>query len=227
MVIRLSGSQKVSESDEPIDEAFRERLREQAESAGLTLDLAQIGQFERYFRLLRHWNRSINLTALPLAGLPDRTLNRLFIEPLHAAPYVGVAPLLWFDFGSGGGSPAIPLKIVRPMLRLRMIESRSRRAAFLREVARTLALTATEVLTIRIEELTRLLPGGHGDLITVRAVRIEEALLEAAAALLRPGGQLLLFGSASSPAIAHDEFRVSQRLSLAGDSTLQVLHRAG
>jgi 16S rRNA (guanine527-N7)-methyltransferase len=227
MASRLSGSQKVSESDELVDEAFRERLREQAESAGLTLDLTQIEHFERYFRLLRHWNRSINLTALPLAGLPDRTLKRLFIEPLHAAPFVEVAPLLWFDFGSGGGSPAIPLKIVRPILRLRMVESRSRKAAFLREVARTLSLTATEVLTIRIEELARSMPGVHGDLITVRAVRIQESLLEAAAALLRPGGRLLLFGSESSPAVAHDEFRVSQRLSLAGDSTLQVLNRAG
>lgn len=228
MATRLPGSQKVSESDELVDKAFRERLRERAESAGLSLDLTQMGHCERYFRLLRHWNRTINLTALPLAGLPDRTLNRLFVEPLQAAPFVEIAPLLWFDLGSGGGSPAIPLKIVRPMLRLRMVESRSRKAAFLREVVRTLSLTATDVLTIRIEELARSMPGVCGDLLTVRAVRIEQGLLEAAAALLKPGGQLLLFGSESSPAVIHDAFRVIERLRLAGeDSTLQVLNRVG
>ena len=216
----------MSDSDELVDTAFRERLREQAESAGLSLDLTQMGHFERYFRLLRHWNRTINLTALPLAGLPDRTLNRLFIEPLQAAQFVEDTPLLWFDLGSGGGSPAIPLKIVRPMLRLNMVESRSRKAAFLREVVRSLSLTTTEVLTIRIEELARATPAaGHGDLLTIRAVRIEEGLLRAATALLRLGGRLLLFGSGSSRAVNHGDFRVIQRLSLVGDSTLQVLNR--
>ena len=151
--------------------AFRERLREQAESAGLTLDLTQMGHFEHYFRLLRHWNRTINLTALPLAGLPDRTLNRLFIEPLQAAQFVDDAPLLWFDLGSGGGSPAIPLKIVRPLLRLTMVESKSRKAAFLREVVRSLSLTTTDVLSIRIEELARSDAAGQADLLTIRAVR--------------------------------------------------------
>jgi len=215
------------DSDELVDTAFRERLREQAESAGLSLDLTQMGHCEHYLRLLRRWNRTINLTALPLAGLPDRTLNRLFIEPLQAAQFVEVAlPLLWFDLGSGGGSPAIPLKIVRPMLTLRMVESRSRKAAFLREVVRSLSFTTTEVLTIRIEELARSTSAGQGDLLTIRAVRIEEGLLEAAVALLRVGGRLLLFGSKSSHPVNHGDFRVLQKLILAGgDSTLQVLSR--
>lgn len=216
----------MSDSDERVDTAFRERLREQAESAGLSLNLTQVGHFEHYYQLLRHWNRTINLTALPLTGIPDRTLNRLFIEPLQAAAFVEVAPLLWFDLGSGGGSPAIPLKIVRPMLRLRMVESRSRKAAFLREVARALSLTTTEVLTIRIEELARSMAGGHADLLTIRAVRIEEGLLDAASDLLRLGGRLLLFGSESSHPINHGHFRVIQQVTLAGgDSSLQVLSR--
>jgi 16S rRNA (guanine527-N7)-methyltransferase len=121
----------VSDFDELEDDrAFRERMREQAETAGLTLDLTWVAQFEQYFRLLRHWNRTINLTALPFRGLPGKTLNRLFIEPLQAARFVDDAPLVWFDLGSGGGSPAIPLKIVRPLLPLTMVES-SRKAAFL------------------------------------------------------------------------------------------------
>lgn len=216
----------MSDSDELVDTAFRERLREQAEAAGLSLDLAQMGHFEHYFRLLHHWNRAINLTALPLAGFPDRTLNRLFIEPLQAAQFVEDAPLLWFDLGSGGGSPAIPLKIMRPLLRLRMVESRSRKAAFLSEVVRSLSLTTTEVLSVRIEELAQSAPAGHGDLLTIRAVRIEEGLLQAAAALLRLDGRLLLFGSEFSRAGDHGDFRVIQQISLAGgDSTLLVLRR--
>ena len=70
---------------------------------------------DAYYRLLARWNRTINLTALSLDPLADEALDRLFIEPLAAAPYIrealDVTPLsVWFDLGSGGGSPAIPLK---------------------------------------------------------------------------------------------------------------------
>jgi len=216
----------VSDFDEPVDTAFCERLREQTERAGVSLDLTQMGHFERYFRLLRRWNRTINLTALPLAGFPDRTLNRLFIEPLQAAPFVVDAPLHWFDLGSGGGSPAIPLKIVRPQLSLTMVEARSRKAAFLGEVVRSLAFTTTDVLSIRIEELPRLTPAGYADLLTIRAVRIEKRVLRTAAALLRLGGQLLIFGTESWHPHHDGDFRVTEQLNLfGGDSTLQVLSK--
>jgi 16S rRNA (guanine527-N7)-methyltransferase len=221
------GSEQVSDVDELDDRAFRERMQEQAETVGLKLDLTRMGQFEDYFRLLRLWNRTINLTALPFAGLPDHTLNRLFIEPLQAAQFVKDAPLVWFDLGSGGGSPAIPLKIARPLLRLTMVESKSRKAAFLREVVRLLALTTTDVLSMRIEELARSDAAGQANLLTVRAVRVEDDFWQLAGVLLKPEGRLLLFGSPSARAAKRDDFRMTDELSLAGgDSTLQVLRKA-
>ena len=35
------------------------------------------------------------------------------------------------DVGSGGGSPAIPLKLALPRLRLTMVEAKARKSAFL------------------------------------------------------------------------------------------------
>ena len=214
--------------DEPVGTAFREALREQARAAGVSLNLNQLGHLEHYFRLLRQWNRTINLTGLPLSDFPDGTLNRLFIEPLQAAEVVADAPLLWFDLGSGGGTPAIPLKIVRPQLRLTMVESKTRKSAFLTEVVRSLALTDTGVLTIRIEELSGAVTTGKDDLITIREVRIQEDLLQAVRVLLRPGGRLLLFGSEPVHPLGLDdrEFCVTEQLTLVGgDSTLQVLSK--
>lgn len=176
---------------------FHQRLTDRAVAARVVVTSAEIEQLDAYFALLTRWNARMNLTSLPLDGMPDRTLDRLFIEPLAAARYVSAAPLAWVDVGSGGGSPAIPLKIVRKQARLTMVESKARKAAFLREAARTLELAATDVQNLRFEDLfegsgSRVL---EADLITVRAVSVDEALSQRCRQLLRTGGELLLFQS--------------------------------
>jgi len=117
---------------------------------------------------------------------------------------------VWFDFGSGGGSPAVPLKIVLPATRLSMIESRSRKAAFLSEVVRALGLSETLVVTSRFEGLQ----GAEGtvDLITVRAVRSDESLAGTASRLLRDHGILALFGTATAKASSLELVRTVQLL---------------
>ncbi len=147
---------------------------------------------EIYFRLLAQWNAKINLTAFPLEAPTDETFDRLLIEPLAAARQVPDGAQRWFDFGSGGGSPAIPLKIARPSLELTMIESKTRKAAFLREAVRTIALSDTTVLTERFEDVA-LENAGAGQLVTVRAVRADPALFRTAELLLSGSGRLLLF----------------------------------
>lgn len=101
------------------------------------------------------------------------------------------------DIGSGGGSPAIPLKLAVPSIQLLMVESKTRKSAFLREAIRLLALVNATVETARAEDLlTR--PELHEalDIVTVRAVRIEQRLLTKVQAFLRLGGRILLFRSA-------------------------------
>ena len=95
---------------------------------------------------------------------------------------------------SGGGSPAIPLKLAMPGISLRMVESKVRKAVFLRQAVRELALTDTVVETSRYEELLSR-PELHEalDVITIRAVRLETRTLMNLQAFLRPGGQMLLF----------------------------------
>jgi 16S rRNA (guanine527-N7)-methyltransferase len=151
----------------------------------------------QYLELLARWNRRINLTALPVDPPSDSALDRLILEPIALASLVPDAPIEWFDLGSGGGSPAIPLKIVRPQARLTMVESKTRKAAFLREAIRELELPATRVVEGRFEEAVAD-PNlrGTAQLVTVRAVRIDEDLFASAAALLAPGGRLLAIGTA-------------------------------
>jgi len=156
---------------------------------------------EGYFQLLAQWNSRINLTALPLNPPTDETFDRLLVEPLAASRQIPThTPNVWFDLGSGGGSPAIPLKIARPALRLTMIESKERKGAFLREVIRTLGLADSVVQTARFEEIaSRPEFAGTGDLVTVRAVRADDELFATAGRLLKQDGRLLLFRPAHSP----------------------------
>lgn len=174
---------------------LRDRLRRRARRAGVELPDDLSAALESYFELLAKWNAKINLTAFRLdAGDQDEAIDRLLIEPLVAARHVPASAVQAIDIGSGGGSPAIPLALAVPRLQLRLVESKTRKAVFLREVLRHLDLGQAEVETSRYEELLArpALHEGH-DLATIRAVRVEPRTLVTLQAFLRPGGQLFLF----------------------------------
>jgi 16S rRNA (guanine527-N7)-methyltransferase len=182
---------------------FRDRLARRTRRAKAPIALGMLEPLEVYFRLLAQWNAKINLTALPLDIPTDETFDRLFVEPLAASKQIPAhVPSVWFDLGSGGGSPAIPLKIARPALRLTMIESKERKSAFLREAVRTLRLPDSVVTNERFEDVaSRAECAGQGDIVTVRAVKGDSALFETAGRLLRSEGRLLWFrpAHAASP----------------------------
>ena len=182
---------------------FRDRLARRARRAKAPLTLEMLEPLEAYFRLLAHWNAKINLTALPLEVPTDETFDRLLVEPLVAARQIPTHdPSVWFDLGSGGGSPAIPLKIARQVLRLTMIESKERKSAFLREAVRFLGLGETTVETERFEvALAQSQRTATADVVTARAVRADEVLFEAAGKILKGGGHLLLFRPAHSATV--------------------------
>ena len=148
---------------------FNDRLARRATKARVQFPADVVAPLETYFRLLARWNVKINLTALPLDPPTDETFDRLFIEPLIAAALVETSGV-WFDLGSGGGSPAFPLKLVRPRLALTLVESKTRKAAFLREAIRALQLPMSDVANVRFEDFAG---SGHtpADLVTARAVR--------------------------------------------------------
>lgn len=174
---------------------FRDRLKRRAKAVDLSLDPALAEQLEAYYQLLAKWNAKINLTAFRLTPSgEDDAIDRLLIEPVIAARYVPESARTLLDAGSGGGSPALPLKLAIPKLQLRMVEVKTRKAVFLREAVRTLGLRDAEVETARFEEL---LPRAELheslDLVSIRAVRIETRTLLTLQAFLKTGGKILLF----------------------------------
>jgi len=174
---------------------FRSLLSRRAASARLTVSEDVANRLEQYFQLLARWNAKINLTALPLDAPTEKTFDRLLIEPLIAARYVADSARIWLDLGSGGGSPAIPLKIAHPQAILTMIEAKGRKAAFLQEAVRTLELPGASVENARFQDFAAARELESVDLVTVRAVRPDPSILAAIRHVMRPRGHVLLFHS--------------------------------
>jgi 16S rRNA (guanine527-N7)-methyltransferase len=178
---------------------FFERLSRRAKAADLSLDIDLAEQLGTYYQILTKWNAKINLTAFRLTPEgDDAAIDRLLIEPVAAARYIPDNARTMLDAGSGGGSPAIPLKLASKNLSLRMVEVKTRKAVFLREAVRELGLRDAEVETARFEELLPR-PELHEalDIVSIRAVRIETRTLNTLQAFLRPGGKIMLFRGAS------------------------------
>lgn len=173
---------------------LNEKLQRRARKAGLTLESSLVEKLAAYFELLQRWNLKISLTSLPVESAGDEAIDRLVIEPLLAAKYLPAGARDVMDIGSGGGSPAIPLKLAAPAISMRMVESKTRKAAFLREVVRELDLRQADVESARFEQLlTR--PELHEgiDVVTLRAVRVERRTLLSLQAFMKPGALLFLF----------------------------------
>jgi len=176
---------------------FRTRLTKRARKAGVFLPEDLVAQLSAYYELLERWNRKINLTAL---DNPDEAIDRLLLEPIAAARHFPSADASLMDIGSGGGSPAIPMKLCAPGLRLTMVESKARKSAFLREAVRALRLERTAVETARYEELLAR-PELHEtfDVLSLRAVRVEVRTFFTLQAFVRRGGLLFLFRGPGGP----------------------------
>lgn len=175
------------------------RLSRRLTKAGADVPADVLSNLAAYVELLAKWNRKINLTALPVDPLSDDAVDRLIVEPVLAAKRVEDRDGLVLDVGSGGGSPAIPLMLASPNIRLIMVEVKVRKCAFLREVLRQLAIDRGSVENCRLEELlSRAELHESADIVTVRAVRPDRKLLNAIQAFLRPGGRLFMFGAENS-----------------------------
>lgn len=213
--------------------ALEDRILARALAARIALAPEHTAQLASYYRLLERWNRKINLTSLPLSPLgddADRSIDKLIVEPLAATNEIAevedAGSVNWIDFGTGGGSPAIPLKVLRPRSTLTMVEARERKTAFLREVVSTLGLADARVLTMRIEVVPDAETRGVFDLITARAVKFDADITASAAALLKPDGRLVVFGSDMPLVFNELLFRKVRELSLApGSGLLSVFSR--
>lgn len=158
----------------------------------LSLDSEAADRMLDYVELLRYWNRSFNLTAV---RDPAQMVSRHLLDSVALLPWVRGPALL--DVGSGAGLPGLVLAMARPHLDVTLLDPALKRTRFLSHAVRTLALPRVRVVRARLQDYA---PGFGFDTVTARASLALEVLLQAAPALLTPGGHLLAMqGRATQP----------------------------
>jgi 16S rRNA (guanine527-N7)-methyltransferase len=117
--------------------------------AALRLDLAPSTQEKllAYTALLYKWNKTYNLTAL---REPALAVSHHLLDSLAVLPHIEAGNLL--DVGSGGGLPGVPLAIARPDLRVTLLDSNSKKTAFLLQASIELDLPNIAVHCGRVEQ---------------------------------------------------------------------------
>jgi 16S rRNA (guanine527-N7)-methyltransferase len=150
----------------------RARLFAAAQTLSLTLTDAQLDQLLAYMDWLAKWNKVYNLTSLrdPAEMLSHHLIDsltavrplQLHVQALPAQP--DAAPLRVLDVGSGGGLPGVVLAICLPQLQVTCVDTVSKKAAFIQQVAAALRLPNLKGLHARVESID-----GGFDVVTSRA----------------------------------------------------------
>ncbi len=151
----------------------------------------QLEKFRTYLDELKAARPRLRLTALTD---PEAVQRRHFLEPLAllaALEEIDALGKTAIDIGSGAGFPGLPIKIVRPALRLTLLEANAKRAAFLERLVQRLSLERVTVVNDRAEEVAHNPEHREAyELVLARAVAPLPTLVELTLPFLRLGGVL-------------------------------------
>jgi 16S rRNA (guanine527-N7)-methyltransferase len=154
------------------------------------LSISEATNFDKYIDLLVTWQG-----VHRLLGTSDRKwiIDEIILDSLLFVRLLPARASSLLDFGSGAGVPGIPIGIVRPGLRLTLLEVRRRRASFLATAIRLLGLTQARVLSLRAEVALPELAGSF-DAVVSRCAGAPRRISGLAEPFLAPGGRLVVSG---------------------------------
>ncbi|WP_425410501.1 16S rRNA (guanine(527)-N(7))-methyltransferase RsmG [Hyphococcus sp.] len=122
-------------------------------------------------RVLMEWSERHNLIAR--STIKDRW-RRHFLDSAQVAPLLPPGAKRLADLGSGAGFPGLVLAAMLPDLKVTLIESTGKKAAFLTDAGEAMGLDNLEVIPARIESVGLTAPP---DIITARALARLDKLL--------------------------------------------------
>lgn len=183
----------------PLDRSsLEQKLRSGAAMLEVALSDDQVRHLLDYLALLVKWNAVYNLTAVrdPALMVSQHLLDSLSV----VTAFAGASHVL--DVGAGGGLPGVVLAIwareAQPAMRIALIDTVSKKTAFLTQVKAELGLANVAVHTGRVEQLDA---ASRYDVITSRAFAELGDFVTWSSHLLASGGQFI----AMKGVVPHDE----------------------
>ena len=166
-----------------------ELLKEQAKIKGIVLSDEHLRLFAKHMEILLDYNGKMNLTAIKE---PEQIAIKHYLDSLSILTHVDIpqeAKLI--DIGTGAGFPGVSLKIVRPDIKLTLLDSQKKKADFLKLLTNDLGLQA-EIIHGRAEELGKLPEYREVfDVVTARSVANLTQLAELCIPYIRVGGSFI------------------------------------
>jgi 16S rRNA (guanine527-N7)-methyltransferase len=143
-----------------------------------------------YWDLLLLTNEKVNLIS-PHGSMESKIVNHL-VDSLTPLIFEWPQNLQVMDFGSGGGLPGLPLKICRPDWNVTLVESKLKKANFLKDVCKNLNIKNCTIIDNYVDNKYQF-NNGLFDLITARAIGKLNELIPKIYNFLKPGGLFLAY----------------------------------
>lgn len=201
-----------------MDNEAKKLLIDSAAALGIQLDDLKVQRFDTYMTEMLEYNKKVNLTAITE---PNEVVMKHFIDSLTLASYIEIPENgKMIDVGSGAGFPGIPLKLVRPDVKLTCIDSLNKRILFLQRLVEKLELKNVDCLHLRAEEACRKQElRAYYNIVTARAVAKLAVLTEICVPMLKIGG---IFCAMKGPDITEEVKEAEHAVSLLGAEVSQV-----
>lgn len=194
-------------------------LKSLSEFKGM-IDDKKLNQLLTYYYLLAEWNQFMNLTSI--TEFSDVVIKH-FLDSIKILQYADIkenARVL--DFGTGAGFPGIPLKILRPDLRITLMDSLNKRIKFLDEVINKTGLKGITAIHGRGEELGRKEEYREQyDFVLSRAVANLNTLSEYCIPFVKNGGWFISYKSGE---IKEELSNAGEAVKLLGGGEPEVLY---
>ena len=160
---------------------------------GRRLTESEAELLRKYLDLLIKWQTTTRLVG---SVEPSWVAENVFVHSFCFLEALPEGTRRVADLGSGAGIPGLPIAIVRPDLKVTLIEAKQRRVSFLSTVVRELGLGSVTVVGDRIESLP---PSYDGwcDAVVMRCAGSLSEMLEPALRLVRRGGVVVVSAQAS------------------------------
>jgi 16S rRNA (guanine527-N7)-methyltransferase len=181
-----------------------EQLVEMLECEGIPVPATVLSQWARHAALVREWNPVASLVSMGDARQLECTHLPDAVSLASVMAHLGLSGASLLDVGSGGGYPAIPMKIVLPELQLTLMERSVKKIGFLRKVVAALGLQGVEIVH---GEFPRMVQGRSAAVVTARAVEAPVKVQQALAAWMPVGG-IFLCQSGCPTAFGREMFHV-------------------